>query len=71
MTTAFFSNPNTKFGTVNYSTDICIIAIEQKTFYSMAASEVVEIYIQGKQQPENLHLEATPRANVEKDTLKI
>ena len=35
-----------KFGTVNYRTDICTMTIEQNTFYSMAASEVVEIYIQ-------------------------
>ena len=48
---------NPKFGTVNYRTDICIIAIEQNTSYSMAASEVVEIYIRENQQ-QNLHLEA-------------
>ena len=46
---------NPKFGTVNYRTDICIIAIEQNTSYSMAASEVVEIYIRENQQ-QNLHL---------------
>ena len=46
-TTAFFKDLNTKFGKVNYSADICIIATEQSTFYSRAASEVVEIYIQG------------------------
>ena len=59
-TTAFFRDLKTKFGTVNYSTDICIIVIEQKTFYSMAAS-VVEIYIQENRQQENLHLEAAPQ----------
>ena len=37
----------------------------------MAASEVVEIYIQGNQQQESLHLEAAPRADLGKDTLKI
>ena len=37
----------------------------------MAASEVAEIYIQGNQKQENLHLEAAPRGNLEKDTLKI
>ena len=68
-TTAFFNDLGTKFGTVNYRTDICISAIEQKTFYSMAASEVVEIKeINNKKiwiwkQP--------PRADLEKDTLKI
>ena len=36
-TTAFFKDLGTNFGTVNYSTDICIIAIEQNTFYPMAA----------------------------------
>ena len=56
-TTAFFKDLDTKFGTVNNSTDICIIALEQNTFYSMAAS-VVEIYIQENQQKENLHLQA-------------
>ena len=69
-TTAFFKDLDTKFGTVNYSTDICIIAIEQNTFYSMAAS-VVEIYIQENQQQENLHLEAAPRADLENDALTI
>ena len=59
-TTAFFRDLKTKFGTVNYSTDICIIVIEQNTFYSMAAS-VVEIYIQENRQQENLHLEAAPQ----------
>ena len=63
--TAFFKDLDTKFKAVNYSTDICIIAIEQNTFYSMAAS-VVEIYIQENQQQENLHLEAAPH-----DALKI
>ena len=43
-TTVFFKDLDIKFGTVNYTTDICIIAIEQNTFYLMAAS-VVEIYI--------------------------
>ena len=68
-TTAFSNDLGTKFGTVNYRTDICITAIEQKTFYSMAASEVVEIKeINNKKiciwkQP--------PRADLEKDTLKI
>ena len=42
--TALFKDLDPKFGTANYSTDICIIAIEQNTFYSMAASEVVETY---------------------------
>ena len=37
-TTAFFKDLDTKFGTVNYITDICIISIEQNTFYFMAAS---------------------------------
>ena len=46
-TKAFSKDLNTKFGTVSYSADICIIAIEQNTFYSRAVSEVVEIYIQG------------------------
>ena len=69
-TTAFFKDLDTKFGTVNNSTDICIIALEQNTFYSMAAS-VVEIYIQENQQQENLHLEAAPRADLENDALKI
>ena len=55
-TTKFSKDLDPKFGTVNYSTDICIIAIEQITFYSMVASEVVEIYIQ-----ENQHLEAATR----------
>ena len=57
-TTTFFKDLDPKFETVNYSTDICNIAVEQNTFYSMAASEVVEIYIQENQQQENLHLEA-------------
>ena len=52
--TAVFKDLDPKFGTVNYSTDICTIAIEQNTLYSMAASEVVEIYIQENQQQENL-----------------
>ena len=60
-TAGFLKDLDTKFGTVNYSTDICIIAIEQNTFYSMAAS-VVEIYIQENQQQENLHLEAAPQS---------
>ena len=59
-TIAFFRDLKTKFGTVNYSTDICIIVIEQNTFYSMTAS-VVEIYIQENRQQENLHLEAAPQ----------
>ena len=54
-TTAFFKDLDPKFGTVNYRTDIYIIAIGQNTFYSMAASEVVEIYVQENQQQENLH----------------
>ena len=37
-TIAFFKDLDAKFGTVNYSTDICIITIEQITFYLMAAS---------------------------------
>ena len=37
-TTAFFKGLATKFGIVNCSTDLCIIAIEQNTFYLMAAS---------------------------------
>ena len=37
-TTAFFKDLDTKSGTVNYSTDICIISIEQNTFYLIAAS---------------------------------
>ena len=56
FTTAFFKDLDTKFGTVNYSTDICIIAIKQNTFCSMAAF-VVEIFIQENQQQENLHLD--------------
>ena len=48
-TKAFFKDLNSKFGTVNYGTDIYITAIEQNTFYSMAASKVVEIYIQENQ----------------------
>ena len=60
-TTAFFKGLDIKFETVNYSIDICIIAIEQNIFYSMAAS-VVEIYIQEIQQQENLHLEAAPQS---------
>ena len=32
-TAAFFKDLNTKFGTINYSTDICIIAIKQNSFY--------------------------------------
>ena len=46
------------FGTVNYRTDICITVIQQNNFYSMAASKVVEIYIQKNQQQENFYLEA-------------
>ena len=45
------------FGIVNW-TDACTIAIEENTFYSMAASEVVEFYIQDNLQQENLHSEA-------------
>ena len=60
-TTAFFKGLDIKFETVNYSIDICIIAIEQNIFYAMAAS-VVEIYIQEIQQQENLHLEAAPQS---------
>ena len=60
--TAFFKDLDTKFKTVNYSTDICIIAIEQNTFYSMVISEVVEIYIQENQQQENIHLEAASQS---------
>ena len=56
-TTVFFKDLDINFGTVNYSTDICIISREQNTYYSMADS-VVEIYIQENQQEENLHLEA-------------
>ena len=55
-TTGFFKEQDTKFGTVNYSTYICITSIEQNTFYLMAAS-VLENHIQ-KNQLENLHLEA-------------
>ena len=54
-TTAFFKDLDPKFGTVNYRRDIYIIAIGQNTFYSMVASEVVEIYVQENQQQENLH----------------
>ena len=36
-TTAFFKDLDTKFGTVNYSTDICVIAIEHNAFHLMAA----------------------------------
>ena len=61
FTTAFFKDLDTKFGTVNYSTDICIIAIEQNTFCSMTASKVIEIYIQENPQKENLRLEAVPQ----------
>ena len=32
---------------------------------------MIETYSQGNQQQENLHLEAAPRADLEKDTLKI
>ena len=58
-TIAFFKDLDSKFGTASYSTDICVIAIEQNTFYPVAAS-VVEIYIQENQQEENLHLGAVP-----------
>ena len=44
-TTAFFKDTGSKFGTVNYRTDIYSIAIEHNTFYLMAASEIVEVYI--------------------------
>ena len=67
--TAFFKELGIKFGTVSYSADIYIIFIEQNTF-SMTAS-VVEIYIQEKQQQENIHLEAALRAYLENDALKI
>ena len=60
--TAFFKDLDPKFETVNYSTDICIICMEQNTFYTMVASEVVEIYIQEYQQQENLHLEAATQS---------
>ena len=69
-TAGFLKDLDIEFGTVNNSTDICIIAIEQNTFYSMAAS-VAEIYIQENQQQENLHLEAAPRGDLENDVLKI
>ena len=57
-TTAFFKDFDPKFVTVSYRTDICTIA----TFYSMAASEVLEIYIQENQQQENQHLEAATQS---------
>ena len=57
-TTAFFKDFDPMFGTVHYRTDICITVIEQNNFYSMAASKVVEIYIQKNQQQENFYLEA-------------
>ena len=60
-TTVFFKDLDIKFGIVSYRTDICITAIEQNTYYSMAAS-VAEIYIQENQQQENLHLEAAPQS---------
>ena len=60
-TAVFFKGLDIKFEAVNYSIDICIIAIEQNIFYAMAAS-VVEIYIQEIQQQENLHLEAAPQS---------
>ena len=44
-TTAFFKDLDPKFETVNYIADMCIIAIKENTFYLVAASEVIEIYI--------------------------
>ena len=52
--TVFFEELNSKFGTVNNRTDICTNALEQMAFYLMAASEVVEIYIQENLQQVNL-----------------
>ena len=42
----FLKDLDPKFGTVNNRTDMCYIAIEQNTLYSIAASEVAEIYFQ-------------------------
>ena len=67
----FFKDLDPKFVTVNYETDICTIVIEQNTFYSMAISEVVEIYIQENIQQEIYIRKQLIRADLEKDTLKI
>ena len=45
----FLKDLDPTFGAVNYRTDICSIATEQNILYSMAATEVVEIYIQKNQ----------------------
>ena len=58
----FFKDLDSKFGTVNYRTDTCTIAIERNTFYSMVASEVVEIYIQENLEQEILHSEAATQS---------
>ena len=42
----FLKDLDPTFGAVNYRADICSIAIEQNIVYSMAETEVVEIYIQ-------------------------
>ena len=59
-TAASLKDLDTNFGAVNYSADICIIAIEQNALHSMTAS-VIEIYIQENQQQENLHVVAAPQ----------
>ena len=61
-TTVFSKDLDPTFGAVNYISDICIIVIEQNTFYSMASSEVVEIYIQENQRQENLHLDVATQS---------
>ena len=59
---SLFKDLDPNFWTVHYITGTCIIAIGQNTFYLMAASEIIEIYIQQNQQQENLHLKAATQS---------
>ena len=61
-TTVFFKDLKNKYGAASHRTDIYTIAIDQNIFYSMAASEAVEIFIQENIQQENLHLEAATQS---------
>ena len=69
-TTGFFKDQDTKFGTVNYSTDICITSIEQNTFYSMAASVLKTTFKKINNKKIYIWMQSS-RADLEKDTLKI
>ena len=71
FTTVFFKDLGPEFVTANYRADICTISKVPNTFYSVATSKVVEIYIQENLKQENLHLEAATQSWFEKRCCQI